>query len=371
MRKSSFLLFVVFCLCFGASAAFAQETKESRPLKITEKPVPELPYDHLTLTIQGTVQLNVQFLSWGDIGQIVPVSNLPHSLTQNAIDAAKKIKFEPELEKGVPTTVFRIIDYPYSWNGGWKMEKPVAPDRPAGAQVEKAEAIIKRGLEKVGGQRYLQTRTVYGKGIFSTFKDGVANSFNTFTDIIVFPDKERTEFKQGGYKNVQTNTGNTGWIYGEDTRSINNQTQRQIDSFKRGLRTSLDNILRGGWLNEGAKLSYIGRREAGLGKRNEVIRLTYSEDFWVEFEFSNVDGLPSKAVYEAKDSEGVTRREEDRYAQFVDINGVLAPYIIDHFSDGKQTSRINYEILEFNKNIPMTIFNKPADIKEAKRDIKF
>ena len=361
----------MFCLCLGVSVGFAQGTKEFKPLNILEKPVPELPYDHLSLTISGTVQLNVQFYSWGEIGQIVPVSNLPPSLTQNAIDAAKKIKFEPEIRDGVPTTVFKVIDYPYSWNGGWKLEKPVAPDKPTGAQVEKAEAILKRGLEKVGGDKYLQVRTVYGKGIFSLFKDGSANVFNSFTDIIVFPDKERTEFKQGGYKTVQTNSGDTGWIYGEDTRSVNNQTQRQVEDFKRSLRVSLDNILRGNWRKEGAKLSYVGRREAGLGKRNEVIKLTYGEDFWVEFEFSNVDGLPSKAVYELKDSEGAMRREEDRYAQFVDINGVLAPYIIDHFRDGKQTSRINYQTLEHNRNIPPAVFAKPADIKEAKKDIKF
>jgi hypothetical protein len=370
MRKYSFLQLVVLCLCLCVPAIFAQDSKESRPLHILEKPAPELPFDHLSLTIQGTVQLNVQFYSWGEIGQIVPISNLPPSLTQNAIDAAKKIKFEPELDKGTAVTVTRVVEYPYSWNGGWKLEKPVAPDKPSGPQTEKAEAILKRALEKVGGERYLQTRTVYGKGIFSPFKEGSANAFNTFTDMIVFPDKERTEFKQGGYKTVQVNTGDTGWIYGEDTRSVNNQTQKQVEAFKFGLRTSLDNILRGGWRKEGAKLSYVGRREAGLGRRNEVVRLTYSEDLWIEFEFSSADGLPSKSVYERRNSEGVTGMEEDRYAQFVDIQGVLAPFIIDHFRDGKQISRINYQSLEFNKNIPPAAFTKPADIKEAKKDLK-
>jgi hypothetical protein len=133
---------------------------------------------------------------------------------------------------------------------------------------------------------------------------------------------------------------------------------------------SLDYLLRGAWRAEGGKLSYLGRREASLGRRNEAIKLSYSEDFWVEFEFASADGLPAKAVYERKDSEGEAHKEEDRYAQFIDVQGVMAPFIIDHFRNGKQTSRINYNTIEYNKNIPMSVFDKPADIKEAKKELK-
>jgi hypothetical protein len=91
----------------------------------------------------------------------------------------------------------------------------------------------------------------------------------------------------------------------------------------------------------------------------------------VEFEFSATDGLPAKAVYERKDSEGENGKEEDRYAQFVDIQGVMAPFIIDHFRETKQVSRINYLTLEVDKNIPQSVFDKPSDIKEAKKEPKF
>jgi len=166
------------------------------------------------------------------------------------------------------------------------------------------------------------------------------------------------------------NYGDGGWIYGEDTRSINNQTQTQVDDFKRSIKVSLDNLLRGAWRKEGAKISYVGRRPATLGKRNDVIRITYNEDFWVEFEFAAEDGLPAKAIYERKNSDGEKAKEEDHYAQFVNVQGVMAPFVIDHFRDGKQMSRINYNTIEFNKEIPLVIFNKPSDLKEAKKDLK-
>jgi TonB family protein len=368
MKKSYFLL-VLLCLSLAPVEASAQQTKQ---LVILEKPAPELPDKYGTLDVSGTVKLKVEFVSDGKIGNVVPVSSPHPLLTQRAVEAAKRIKFSPEMQDGVAVTIDKFVEYEYSWNGGWKRpQSEVRPSNPLGDQAEKAEAVLKRAIEKIGGEKYLQIKTVYGKGAFSQFKDGAAVGYSNFTDIIVFPDKERTEFKAGGYKTIQTNYGESGWIYGEDTRSVNDQTKTQVDDFKRGIRVSLDNLLRGSWRNQGVRISYVGRRPATLGTRNEVIKLTYGDDFWVEFEFAAADGLPAKASYEHKDGEGEVRKEEDRYAQFIDVQGVMAPFVIDHFRDGKQTSRINYNTMEYNKNIPASVFTKPADIKEAKKDLKF
>ena len=366
--KKLYFLFLLLCLFTGSTEAFAQESK---PLVILERPTPELPDKYGTLDVSGTVKLKVEFVSDGTIGEIQTVSDPHYKLTEKAIAAAKRIKFTPEIKNGVPITSEKIIEYEYSWNGGWKRPATdVTRVNPLGAQPEKAEAVLKRAIEKIGGEKYLQVKTVYGKGAFSQFKDGVASGYSNFTDIIVSPDKERTEFKSGGYKTVQTNVGDSGWIFGEDTRSVNNQTKSQVDDFKHSLKVSLDYLLRGGWRSEGAKISYIGRRPATLGRRNEVIKLTYNEEFWVEFEFAEADGLPAKAIYERRNSEGEVQKEEDHYAQFIDIQGIMAPFVIDHFRNGKQTSRINYNLLEYNKIIPPTVFDKPADLKEAKKDLK-
>src|ERR1044072_1753180 len=294
--KKFCLLLVIFCL----SAAYAEvSAQQAKQLVILEKPAPELPDKDVTLDVSGTVKLKVEFLSDGKIGNIEPVSSPHPLLTQRAIEAAKRIKFSPEMQDGVAVTVDKMVEYEYSWNGGWKRQQSAArPANKLAEQAEKAEAILQRAVEKLGGEKYLRIKTIYGKGAYSQFKDGAAIGYSSFIDIIVFPDHERTEFKQGGYKTIQTNYGDSGWIYGEDTRSVNNQTKAQIDDFKRTLKVSLDYLLRGAWRAEGGKLSYLGRREASLGRRNEAKKLSYSEDFWVEFEFAAADGLPAKAVYE-------------------------------------------------------------------------
>src|SRR5215213_8468408 len=244
----------------------------------------------------------------------------------------------------------------------------LAIDGLAQTKDEKAEAVLKKAVQVMGGDNYLKVKTQIGRGKFSLMREGMTGSFQSFVDVIVYPDKERTEFKALGRKTVQTNTGDSGWIYDGEAQIINAQSETQIKDFKRGLNTNIDNLLREHWRGK-AVLSYVGRREASLGKRNDVIKLTFDDGFAVEFEFS-AEGMPVKAVYKRTNPEGLESKEEDRYAQFVDFQGIKAPFIIDHFSGGVHTSRINYETIEFNKPVPDSIFVKPAGPKELKKDLK-
>lgn len=235
---------------------------------------------------------------------------------------------------------------------------------------EKAEAILKKAVEKLGGEKYLQVKSQIGRGRFSVLRDNVIISFQTFVDVIVFPDKERTEFKGGGARNVQTNVGKTGWVFDGEAEVVKEQDKAQIENFERGINTSLDNLLRGGWRGGQAVLSYVGKRQASLGKRNDVVKLVYSNGFAVEFEFSD-DGMPAKSVYKRTNADNEEIREEDRYAQFIDVQGIKTPFIIDRFINNAQSSRINYESVEYNKSIPDSIFAKPKSAKELKKDLKF
>ncbi len=236
---------------------------------------------------------------------------------------------------------------------------------------EKAEAVIKRAVENLGGEKYLQVKSQIGRGKYHILRDGALVSYQTFVDVLVFPNKERTEFKLGGVKTVQTNKGNDGWVFDGAAQTLNDQSKDQVENYKRGLRTSLDYLLRGYWRNEKANLSYVGKREAGIGKRNDVVKLIFEDNFSVEFEFAATDATPIKALYKRMNSANEEVKEEDRYAQFVDIQGIKTPFIIDHFSNKSQTSRINYESIEFNKTISDSIFSKPANVKELKKDLKF
>ena len=233
---------------------------------------------------------------------------------------------------------------------------------------DKALAIVAKAVQQLGGDRYLNVTSQIGKGSFSQLRPGGVASFQPFTDAIIFPDKERTDFK-GTSRTTQVNTGDTGWIFDGDQEIIKIQTPVQIENFRRGLRTSLDNLLRGYWKGQ-ATLSYVGKRQGTLGKRNDIIRLTYADGFAVDFEFDDA-GMPVKSLYSHNNLADDLVKDEDRYAQFIDVNGIKAPFIVDHYTDGQAVSRINYDSVEFNKSIPASAFTKPATPKDAKKDVKY
>lgn len=251
---------------------------------------------------------------------------------------------------------------------------PLLPKKPTAATHEtkpvidaKGEQILRRAVEALGGSNYINVHSEIGRGLLTPFKDGVSALPSTFVDYIIFPDRERTEFHSSDGRVIQTNVGAKGWVFDGAKRSIKDMTPEQAEDFRFAMRTGIDSLLRGLWRKEnGATLAYIGRREAGIAKRNETVRLTYADGLAVEFEFGARDGLPAKVIYMRKDSEGKEAPEEDRFAQFVATGGILTPFIIDHYRAGLQTSRINYKSLDFNAIVAAELFNKPASLKELK-----
>lgn len=236
---------------------------------------------------------------------------------------------------------------------------------------EKSKQIIDRAIEVLGGANYLNVQSVISKGFYTGFKGGEAQVPARFLDYLVYPDRERTEFTQFGIKTIQTNSGNTGWMFDGAVKKLSDQTPTQVEEFKRVMRTSLENLLRGWWQKEGGKIVYVGRREAGLAKRNETIRLTYPNGFWVEYEFGARDGFPAKILYKRmrKDPDSgdeVETTEEDQILRYVENQGVQSPWVIDHLINGKQATRINYESVLYNQKIDEALFAKPADVKKIK-----
>src|SRR5688572_8964392 len=119
--------------------------------------------------------------------------------------------------------LFSLCALPAPANGQEEPAKNVAatPD-------PKAEAIIARAVEVLGGSNYLNVKTVVGRGFYTIFHDGVSQMPARFLDYIAYPDKERTEFTGGGLKAIQTNAGNTGWIYDGTTKTIADMKETQI-----------------------------------------------------------------------------------------------------------------------------------------------
>ena len=64
--------------------------------------------------VQGTVVLRATFSADGRITDIRVVRGLPMGLTENAIMAAQRIRFQPAIRNGVPITVHASLEFNFA-----------------------------------------------------------------------------------------------------------------------------------------------------------------------------------------------------------------------------------------------------------------
>lgn len=86
----------------------------TKGVTITSKPTPRYTDAARQNNVQGTVTLRVTFNANGTIGGIAPVNQLPYGLTEQAIQAARQIRFEPAMRNGQPYAVTKQVQYSFT-----------------------------------------------------------------------------------------------------------------------------------------------------------------------------------------------------------------------------------------------------------------
>ena len=86
----------------------------TEPIKILAKPKALYTDAARQNQVTGTVRVRVTFSANGQIAGVTPVNGLPYGLTEQAIAAARNIKFEPPKRNGVPYPVTKTFEYNFT-----------------------------------------------------------------------------------------------------------------------------------------------------------------------------------------------------------------------------------------------------------------
>lgn len=84
------------------------------PLKILAKPRASYTDKARSALISGTIRLAVLFAADGRISQIIVLSALGFGLDKEAVEAARQIKFTPQIKDGKPVSVVKQIEYSFT-----------------------------------------------------------------------------------------------------------------------------------------------------------------------------------------------------------------------------------------------------------------
>ncbi len=86
----------------------------SRPFLMLKKDRPSYTDDARARGVQGTIKMLVTFKGNGDIGPISIISGLPSGLNNEAVVAARKIRFLPAEVEGKPFDTVKIVTYSFA-----------------------------------------------------------------------------------------------------------------------------------------------------------------------------------------------------------------------------------------------------------------
>jgi len=87
---------------------------QTKGLSLLSKPKPAYTDFARFYQITGVVRTRVTFLASGEIGSVAPVTKLPFGLTNQAITAARGIRFEPAFKDSQPITVTKQVEYSFT-----------------------------------------------------------------------------------------------------------------------------------------------------------------------------------------------------------------------------------------------------------------
>jgi periplasmic protein TonB len=97
----------------GSDPAPPERMAVTSPLKVLFKPRAQYTDSARTNNVQGVVRLKITLMANGSVGNITPLNSLPYGLTEQAIAAARQIKFEPRKVNGTPQS--SIVTFEYSF----------------------------------------------------------------------------------------------------------------------------------------------------------------------------------------------------------------------------------------------------------------
>lgn len=98
----------------AANESSNNKANENRNLRVRTKPRPEYTRFARAYLLSGTVVIRATFMLNGTVGNVEVVRGLPFGLSDEAIKAAKAMKFDPAIRRGNPATVIRTIEYAFT-----------------------------------------------------------------------------------------------------------------------------------------------------------------------------------------------------------------------------------------------------------------
>lgn len=219
----------------------------------------------------------------------------------------------------------------------------------------KAKTLVNQAIQALGGQAYLDVKTMSQQGRTYSFHRGEAtNAGVLFWRFVNFPDRERIELtKQRDISYVYN--GDKGYeITFKGTAMLD---QKTLDEFLRRREHSLEWVLRR-WINEpGVALFYEGAAVAANKPADQVSIMNTKNDS-VTLYFDSTTHLPLKKTFTWRDpADNLRNTEEELYDAYRPTQGIMTPYSVTRFYNGEMSNQRFLNTVTYNETLNDSMFD--------------
>ncbi len=232
-------------------------------------------------------------------------------------------------------------------------QNPPATTAPPSRIEPKAQELLDRSIQALGGQAFLQFKSLTTRGRLFAISEGETSGLAPFESAVEYPDKRR--FAYGKKKPVVlVNNGDRAWEL--DRYGITRQLPEQVRRWQLSNRYSLENLLRLR-IHESGMLIQDGGVDFVDDAPTRVLDLIDAQQVHVKLYLHKVTFLPVRIAYRVQNPE---TREWDEYADvygdYQKVREILTPMHITRFLDGERVSEIFRNSAQYDESYPSNYF---------------
>ena len=210
-------------------------------------------------------------------------------------------------------------------------------------------------IDALGGQTFLDVKDIHTTGRFFAFTRGQLSGSDIFSDYIKLPDMERVEFGPTTRRTTQINRGKEGWKI-VAKKSPEPQSPGEIEEFLKGLKTSLDYVLRFTLEERQTTVQPLPSEMIDF-KRIDVVELRDPEKNRIRFYIDRDTHLPIKMQVRRTEE---SKLHEEQYSNWHKFEGVMTALFVSRLTDNVKTMEIHLDTADYNSGLSDNLFTPPA-----------
>lgn len=231
-------------------------------------------------------------------------------------------------------------------------QQPPAPALPRRIDP-KAEQILNRTIQALGGPAFLNFKTQTTKGRTFAIHDETTSGLAPFQSYIQYPDKRRFSYGKT-LPVILINNGDKGWEI--DRYGLISQPLEQVQRWIVSNRFCLENLLRLR-INDPGVLVQVGGVDFVDNAATQGIEITEPGGTVTRLDLNRQTFLPTRITYRVRNPKtGDYDDYSDAYADYKMIEGIQTPMHISRYLNDERSGEIFRNTATYNEEYPPNYF---------------